>query len=500
MNPIDSDIRKTQSDIELGLTHTLREAARHGDQAVLLCSFQKEESILIDELLKLDQGTAEAVRIVTIDTGVLFEETLQTWKVFEDRYGVKIEVKDASNPSNPWTGPEHCCGAAKVAALEEALAGAEGWITGIRREQGPTRAETQLIERDERRGLWKYNPLAQWTEKDLWRRIYERDLPYNPLHDRGLRLDRVLHLHPAGQRPRGPLGGDRQDRVRVARVNYAARPQLTHLRSLESEAIQVMREVAAEFERPVLLFSGGKDSIVLLRLAEKAFRPGPFPFPLMHVDTGHNFPEVIEYRDRRVAELGERLVVASVQDSIDSGRVVEETGPRASRNRLQTVTLLDAIAEHDFDAAFGGARRDEERARAKERILSFRDEFGQWDPKNQRPELWNLYNGRIHKGEHVRVFPLSNWTELDVWEYIDLEGLEVPSIYFAHERKVFKRDGMLYAWREGTELIEGEEVFPATVRYRTVGDMSCTGGVQLRGPHAPRGGPRDRLHEHHRAR
>jgi sulfate adenylyltransferase subunit 2 len=261
-------------------------------------------------------------------------------------------------------------------------------------------------------------------------------------------------------------------------VSVAVRPQLSHLRALESEAIHVMREVAAEFERPVLLFSGGKDSIVLLRLAEKAFRPAPFPFPLMHVDTGHNFPEVIEYRDRRVAELGERLIVASVQESIDSGRVVEETGPRASRNRLQTVTLLDAIAEHDFDAAFGGARRDEERARAKERVFSFRDDFGQWDPKSQRPELWNLYNGRIHKGENVRVFPLSNWTELDVWEYIDQEQLEVPSIYFAHEREVFRRDGMLYAWREGTELIDGEEVFADTVRYRTVGDMSCTGGVR----------------------
>jgi sulfate adenylyltransferase subunit 2 len=261
-------------------------------------------------------------------------------------------------------------------------------------------------------------------------------------------------------------------------VSVATRPQLSHLRALESEAIHVMREVAAEFERPVLLFSGGKDSIVLLRLAEKAFRPAPFPFPLMHVDTGHNFPEVIEYRDRRVGELGERLVVASVQESIDKGRVVEETGPRASRNRLQTITLLDAIAEHDFDAAFGGARRDEERARAKERVFSFRDDFGQWDPKNQRPELWNLYNGRIKKGEHVRVFPLSNWTELDVWEYIDQEGLEVPSIYFAHERPVFERDGMLYAWREGTELIDGEEIFTETVRYRTVGDMSCTGGVR----------------------
>jgi len=261
-------------------------------------------------------------------------------------------------------------------------------------------------------------------------------------------------------------------------MSIAERPQLSHLRALESEAIHLMREVAAEFERPVLLFSGGKDSIVMLRLAEKAFRPAPFPFPLMHVDTGHNFPEAIEFRDRRVAELGERLIVASVQESIDSGRAVEETGPRASRNRLQTVTLLDAIAEHGFDAAFGGARRDEERARAKERMLSFRDDFGQWDPKSQRPELWNLYNGRINKGEHVRVFPLSNWTELDVWEYIDAERLEVPSIYFAHERDVFERDGMLYAWREGTELIEGETVFSETVRYRTVGDMSCTGGVR----------------------
>ena len=253
--------------------------------------------------------------------------------------------------------------------------------------------------------------------------------------------------------------------------------KLTHLQILEAEAIHVMREVAAELERPVLLFSGGKDSIVLLRLAEKAFRPARFPFPLMHVDTGHNFPEVIEFRDRRVAELGERLIVARVQASIDAGRVVEETGPRASRNRLQTTTLLDAIAEHDFDAAFGGARRDEERARAKERIMSFRDDFGGWDPKAQRPELWNIYNGRIRKGEHVRVFPLSNWTELDVWQYIETEELEVPSIYFAHEREVFRRDGMLYAVSPHVQFIDGEEPFVESVRYRTVGDMSCTGAV-----------------------
>ncbi|HUA74459.1 MAG TPA: sulfate adenylyltransferase subunit CysD [Solirubrobacteraceae bacterium] len=253
---------------------------------------------------------------------------------------------------------------------------------------------------------------------------------------------------------------------------------LPHLRTLEAEAVQVMREVAAEFERPVLLFSGGKDSIVLLRLAEKAFRPGPFPFPVMHVDTGHNFPEAIEYRDRRVREIGERLIVASVQESIDKGRVVEETGPRASRNALQTVTLLDAIREHGFDAAFGGARRDEERARAKERVLSFRDEFGQWDPQNQRPELWALYNGRLRRGEHARVFPISNWTELDVWQYIAEERLEVPSIYFAHEREVFERDGMLYAVSPFLQLLEDERPFSATVRYRTVGDMSCTGAVE----------------------
>jgi len=254
--------------------------------------------------------------------------------------------------------------------------------------------------------------------------------------------------------------------------------ELSHLRTLESESIHIFREVAAELERAVLLFSGGKDSIVLLRLAEKAFWPGRFPFPVMHVDTGHNFPEVLGFRDRRVEELGARLIVASVQESIDRGRVREETGPRASRNRLQTTTLLDAIGEHGFDAAFGGARRDEERARAKERVFSFRDDFGQWDPKRQRPELWSLYNGRIRKGEHVRVFPLSNWTELDVWQYIAEERLEIPPIYFAHEREVFARDGMMYAHSEFVELMDGEEVFSASVRYRTVGDMSCTGAVQ----------------------
>jgi len=253
---------------------------------------------------------------------------------------------------------------------------------------------------------------------------------------------------------------------------------MSQLDVLEAESIYIMREVAAEFERPVLLFSGGKDSIVMLALAERAFWPAKVPFPVMHVDTGHNFAEVIDYRDRRVAEVGVRLVVASVQDSIDAGRVVDETGRWASRNRLQTTTLLDALAEHKFDAVFGGARRDEERARAKERVFSFRDEFGQWDPKNQRPELWNLYNTRIRRGEHIRVFPLSNWTELDVWHYIAREGLEIPSIYFAHSRMVFERDGILLPDNEVVPRGQDEPLFETRVRYRTVGDMTCTGAVE----------------------
>ncbi|MFN2606624.1 MAG: sulfate adenylyltransferase subunit CysD [Acidimicrobiales bacterium] len=254
--------------------------------------------------------------------------------------------------------------------------------------------------------------------------------------------------------------------------------RLSHLRTLEAESIHIVREVAAECERPVLLFSGGKDSAVMLRIAEKAFAPARIPFPAMHVDTGHNFPETITYRDRRVAQLGIRLVVASVQESIDAGRVVEEVGEGASRNRLQTRTLLDAIEEHRFDAVFGGARRDEDKARAKERVFSFRDAFGQWDPKNQRPELWSTYNGRVNRGEHVRVFPLSNWTELDIWQYIDEEQIELPTLYFAHRREVYRRDGMLFATGPFVEVTDHEEVFEALVRYRTVGDMTCTGAVE----------------------
>ena len=254
--------------------------------------------------------------------------------------------------------------------------------------------------------------------------------------------------------------------------------RVDELRILEAESVHIIREVASELERPVLLFSAGKDSIVLLRLAEKAFRPSPLPFPILHVDTGHNFDEVIEFRDRRTAATGHRLIVASVQDSIDRGRVQEVGGPDGSRNRLQTRTLLDALEEGRFDAAFGGARRDEERARAKERVLSFRDEFGQWDPRAQRPEPWSLYNGRIRRGEQVRVFPLSNWTELDIWRYIKLENLELPSIYFAHDREVFERDGLLLATSRFTAPAAGETASVQRVRYRTVGDLTITGAVR----------------------
>jgi sulfate adenylyltransferase subunit 2 len=252
--------------------------------------------------------------------------------------------------------------------------------------------------------------------------------------------------------------------------------QLSQLRTLESEAVHIIREVAAEMERPCLLFSGGKDSAVMLHVAAKAFAPAPIPFPVMHVDTGHNFPEVLAFRDAEVARWGVQLIVASVPDAIERGLVREE--PNGSRNRIQTPVLLEACESHRFTALFGGARRDEERARAKERIFSFRDEFGQWDPKNQRPELWNLYNGRIHTGESIRVFPLSNWTELDIWHYIATENVALPAIYYAHEREVFSRDGMLMANNEFCRPREGEEPFIATVRYRTVGDATLTAAVR----------------------
>jgi sulfate adenylyltransferase subunit 2 len=253
---------------------------------------------------------------------------------------------------------------------------------------------------------------------------------------------------------------------------------MDYLDQLEAEAIAILREVAGQFEKPALLFSGGKDSITLVRLAEKAFRPGKFPFPLVHVDTGHNFPEVIEFRDKLVAQIGEKLIVGHVQDAIDSGKVIEQKGKNASRNALQTVTLLETIEKNQFDACIGGARRDEEKARAKERIFSVRDEFGQWDPKRQRPELWNTFNGKIHKGENVRVFPISNWTELDVWNYIKRENIEIPSIYYSHEREVIERNGVLMAAHEFLNMDAHDIVQTKSVRFRTVGDMTCTAAVE----------------------
>jgi sulfate adenylyltransferase subunit 2 len=254
--------------------------------------------------------------------------------------------------------------------------------------------------------------------------------------------------------------------------------EMTHLDKLEAEAVQIFREVAATIEKPALLFSGGKDSVVMLHVAVKAFWPAPVPFPVMHIDTGENFDEVLEFRDRTVEKYGLRLIVAKVQDDIDAGRAVEDTGPNATRNRLQTVTLLRGINENQFGAVFGGARRDEEKARAKERVFSFRDEFGQWDPRNQRPELWSLYNGRHRKGENIRVFPLSNWTELDIWSYIRDEGIELPELYYAHKREVVERDGMLLAVNRFIQPRDAEAPFEATVRFRTIGDATCTGCVE----------------------
>ena len=436
-----------------------------------------------------------------IDTHYLFPETYELWREVEQRYNAKVEVFEGPSPEEltathgekVWERkPDLYLAVAKVEPLARALGGLDCWITGIRRDQSSTRANAPKLGWDAAHELWKANPLADWSDDDCWTYIRERGLPYNALHDRGYASVGDTHSTIPGAGRDGRWAGSDRTECGLHTTVIQAPVHLSHLDELEAEAIHIMREVAAELERPVLLFSGGKDSIVLLRLAEKAFRPGKFPFPVMHVDTGHNFPEVIEFRDRRVDELGERLIVASVQESIDRGRVVEETGPRASRNQLQTTTLLDAIEQHGFDAAIGGARRDEERARAKERIFSFRDDFGQWNPRAQRPELWNLYNARVRKGEHVRVFPISNWTELDVWQYVARERLELPPIYFAHEREVFRRDGMLYAASEVVERMPDEEPFAATVRFRTVGDMSCTGGVLRRRARSKRSSSRSR--------
>lgn len=412
-------------------------------------------------------------------------------------FGARLHDRDASQ----------CCALRKMEPINRELASYEAWVTGLRREDSPLRADTPLVEWDSAHQMVKINPIAAWGFDDVLDYAGAHDVPVNLLLTQGYpsigcapctrpvapgedpragrwaglaKSECGLHVtdtHPEEE----PLSLDID--LTLAGGGISLTPdsspgpdrQLSHLRELEAEGIHIIREAVSELERPVLLFSGGKDSVVMLHLALKAFWPGPVPFPVLHVDTGHNFPEVIEYRDRVVAKHGLRLVVAAVQDYIDDGRLLERAD--GTRNPLQTQPLLDAIGDNRFDAVFGGGRRDEEKARAKERVVSLRDEFGQWDPRNQRPELWTLYNPRHRPGEHVRVFPLSNWTELDVWRYIEAEGIELPDLYYAHDREVFERDGMWLAVGEVSQPQGGEEVVTKRVRYRTVGDMSCTGAV-----------------------
>ena len=437
----------------------------------------------------------------------------QTVASQDAQYGAKLHDRE----------PTLCCQLRKVDPINETLAGYEAWVTGVRREDNALRANTALVEWDEGHQMVKINPIAAWSFDELLDYATTHSVPTNPLLTQGypsigcapctrpvapgedpragrwaglaktecglhvqadeppITLETTfvsalqnLNLTPSVEPVEAPPLAERVSIRSTNEVNSTRR--LSQLKELESEAIHIIREAVTELERPVLLFSGGKDSVVMLHLAAKAFWPAPVPFPVLHVDTGHNFPEVLAYRDAEVERLGVRLIVAKVQDYIDDGRLLER--PDGTRNPLQTQPLLDAIAEGRFDAVFGGGRRDEEKARAKERVVSLRDEFGQWDPRNQRPELWNLYNPRHRAGEHVRVFPLSNWTELDVWRYIEAEGIELPALYYAHEREVFSRDGMWLAVGEVSQPRPSEQVVTRTVRYRTVGDMSCTGAVE----------------------
>ncbi len=437
----------------------------------------------------------------------------QTVASQDAQYGAKLHDRE----------PTLCCQLRKVDPINETLAGYEAWVTGVRREDNALRANTALVEWDEGHQMVKINPIAAWSFDELLDYATTHSVPTNPLLTQGypsigcapctrpvapgedpragrwaglaktecglhVQADEPpiilettfvsalqnLNLTPSVEPVEAPPLAERVSTRSTNEVNSTRR--LSQLKELESEAIHIIREAVTELERPVLLFSGGKDSVVMLHLAAKAFWPAPVPFPVLHVDTGHNFPEVLAYRDAEVERLGVRLIVAKVQDYIDDGRLLER--PDGTRNPLQTQPLLDAIAEGRFDAVFGGGRRDEEKARAKERVVSLRDEFGQWDPRNQRPELWNLYNPRHRAGEHVRVFPLSNWTELDVWRYIEAEGIELPALYYAHEREVFRRDGMWLAVGEVSQPRPSEQVVTRTVRYRTVGDMSCTGAVE----------------------
>ncbi len=466
-----------------------------GDALAVACSMAAD-TVVADLVARHRPG----VDVLFLDTGYHFAETLgtrdalaatspvnvvdvlpiQTVAEQDAEYGAQLHDRD----------PARCCALRKVEPINRELASYEAWVTGLRREDSPLRATTALVEWDPVHEMVKLNPLAAWTFDELLDYAGSRQVPVNLLLTEGypsIGCEPCTRPVAPGEDPRaGRWAGLAKTEcgLHVTATHPEEDPvptqpepvrTLSHLRELESEAIHIIREAVTELERPVLLFSGGKDSVVMLHLAAKAFWPGRVPFPVMHVDTGHNFPEVLDYRDAEVERLRLRLVVASVQDYIDDGRLLER--PDGTRNPLQTQPLLDAIAEHRFDAVFGGGRRDEEKARAKERVVSLRDEFGQWDPRNQRPELWNLYNPRHRPGEHVRVFPLSNWTELDVWRYIEAEDIALPDLYYAHDRDVFTRDGMLLAVGPHSQPRAGEVVERRRVRYRTVGDMSCTGAV-----------------------
>ncbi|MBK8445392.1 MAG: sulfate adenylyltransferase subunit CysD [Micropruina sp.] len=475
------------------------------------------------DVLFLQTGYHFAETIETRDAlaraaAVTIVDVLPTLSVAEQdaQYGARLHERD----------PSLCCQLRKVDPINATLAGYEAWVTGVRREDNVLRAHTPLIEWDEAHQLVKINPIAAWSFDELLDYAVTHQVPVNPLLTQGYpsigcapctravapgedpragrwaglaKTECGLHnssdqtitpvettfvsalqnvslspSEPVVERAETPLA--EVSTSSTSEGGSARGRRLSQLKELESEAIHIIREAVSELERPVLLFSGGKDSVVMLHLAAKAFWPAPVPFPLLHVDTGHNFPEVLAYRDAEVERRGVRLIVTKVQDYIDDGRLLERAD--GTRNPLQTQPLLDAIAEGRFDAVFGGGRRDEEKARAKERVVSLRDEFGQWDPRNQRPELWNLYNPRHRPGEHVRVFPLSNWTELDVWRYIEAEAIELPELYYAHQRAVFERDGMLLAVGEYSQPKPSEQIVTRTVRYRTVGDMSCTGAVE----------------------
>ena len=475
------------------------------------------------DVLFLQTGYHFAETIETRDAlaraaAVTIVDVLPTLSVAEQdaQYGARLHERD----------PSLCCQLRKVDPINATLAGYEAWVTGVRREDNVLRAHTPLIEWDEAHQLVKINPIAAWSFDELLDYAVTHQVPVNPLLTQGYpsigcapctravapgedpragrwaglaKTECGLHnssdqtitpvettfvsalqnvslspSEPVVERAETPLA--EVSTSSTSEGGSARGRRLSQLKELESEAIHIIREAVTELERPVLLFSGGKDSVVMLHLAAKAFWPAPVPFPLLHVDPGHNFPEVLAYRDAEVERRGVRLIVTKVQDYIDDGRLLERAD--GTRNPLQTQPLLDAIAEGRFDAVFGGGRRDEEKARAKERVVSLRDEFGQWDPRNQRPELWNLYNPRHRPGEHVRVFPLSNWTELDVWRYIEAEAIELPELYYAHQRAVFERDGMLLAVGEYSQPKPSEQIVTRTVRYRTVGDMSCTGAVE----------------------